>query len=84
MPTLLNINGFRIIIWPDDHQPPHVHVFRGRGEAKILIGNDNEPPRLMTIYGLSKQEARNAWTMVAEHQDELLTAWRCIHGNLDN
>lgn len=84
MPTVLNINGFRIIIWPDDHEPPHVHAFKGKGEAKISIGNDNEPPRLVTIYGLSKQEIRQAWDMVAEHQDALLTAWRGIHGNLDN
>jgi len=84
VPTILNINGFRFIIWPADHEPPHVHVFKGEGEAKINIGNDDEAPCLITIYGLTKQEVRQAWGMVAEHQGALLTAWRCIHGNLDN
>jgi Domain of unknown function (DUF4160) len=85
VPTILNINGFRFIIWPADHEPPHVHVFKGKGEVKINIGNDDEAPRLITIYGLTKQEVRQAWEIVAEHQEVLLTAWRRIHhGNFDN
>ena len=32
----------------------------------------------------TKQEVRQVWVMVAEHQEVLLTAWRNIHGNLDN
>jgi len=84
MPTVLNVNGFRFIIWPADHEPPHVHVFRGNGEAKISIGNDKQAPQLQTIYGLTKQEARQAWEIVAEHQKIMLNAWRSIHGNLDD
>jgi hypothetical protein len=44
MPTILFINGFQFIIWPDDHEPPHVHVFKGDGEAKIQIGNSDKLP----------------------------------------
>lgn len=84
MPTILNINGFRFIIWPADHEPPHVHVFRGNGEAKISIGNNKQAPQLETIHGLTKREARQAWEIVAEHQIILLNAWRKIHGNLDD
>lgn len=84
MPTIFNINGFRFIIWPADHEPPHVHLFKGKGEAKISIGNDDDEPRLMTIHGLAKQEVRQVWKIVAEHQELLLAAWRDIHGNLDN
>ena len=69
VPTILNINGFRFIIWPADHEPPHVHVFKGKGEVKINIGNDDEAPRLKEIYGLTKQEMRQAWDLVAEHQE---------------
>lgn len=84
MPTILNISGYRVIIWPDDHEPPHVHVFKGSGEAKINLGNVNEVPRLVTIHGLTKQEIRFAWEMVAENQAVLLIAWRRIHEQLDN
>jgi hypothetical protein len=84
MPTIINVNGFRIIIWPADHEPPHVHIFKGKGEAKIAIGKGDEMPRLITIHDLTKQEIRQAWGLVAENQKVLLTAWRNIHGNFDN
>ena len=84
MPTILNINGFRIIIWPADHEPPHVHIFKGDGEAKIYLGNDDNAPHLAMIYGLTRQEARQSWELVAKHQKALLAAWRRIHGNIDN
>lgn len=83
MPTIININGYRVIIWPDDHAPPHVHIFKGDGEMKISIGNNGELPRLITIHHLSKQEVRQAFEIVAENQNVLLTAWEKIHGKYD-
>lgn len=83
MPTIININGYRVIIWPDDHAPPHVHVFKGNGEAKISIGTSSELPRLITIHTLSRQEIRQAWEIVANNQGILSTAWEKIHGRND-
>lgn len=84
MPTVLKIGGFRFIIWPADHEPPHVHVFKGDGEAKITLGGKEHRPSFVTIAGLTKPDARKAWEIVAEHQEVLLKAWEKIHGNLDN
>jgi hypothetical protein len=81
MPTILNINGFRFVIWPADHEPPHVHVFKDDGEAKVSIGDDTRAPQLIWICGLAKREARFIWETAAEHQAELLNAWEKIHGN---
>lgn len=83
MPTIININGYRVIIWPDDHAPPHVHIFKGDGEMKISIGVGGELPRLITIHHLSKQEVRQAFEIVAENQNVLLTAWEKIHVEYD-
>jgi hypothetical protein len=76
MPTILFIKGFRFIIWPDDHEPPHVHVFKGGGEAKVTIVES----KLIRIIGLSKQEARFILATVVEHQADLLKEWEKIHG----
>jgi len=76
MPTILYINGFRFIIWPDDHEPPHIHVFKGDGEAKVSI----DTPRLVFVIGLSKQEARFILNTVIDHQQTLLKEWEKIHG----
>ena len=66
MPTVLHIHGFRFIIWPSDHEPPHVHVFRGDGEAKIILGSEERAPVLLMVYGMTKREARQAWELTAE------------------
>jgi len=36
VPTILRFRNFRIVIWPNDHLPIHVHVF-GPGTEAILI-----------------------------------------------
>ena len=58
MLTILFINGFQFIIWPDDHEPPHIHVFKGDGEAKVIIGNNKQAPAFVSIYRLTKHEAK--------------------------
>ena len=80
MPTVLFIHGFRFIIWPNDHEPPHVHVFKGDGEAKVSIGNGRKAPAIVAIYGMKKREAKFIWRSVAEHQEVLSAAWEKIHG----
>jgi len=47
MPTVLRIDGLRFVIWPNDHPPPHVHVFSAEAEAKIDLGEDGGHPRLV-------------------------------------
>jgi Domain of unknown function (DUF4160) len=37
MPTIIKQDGFRIVIWPNDHLPPHVHVFKSDAEVKIAL-----------------------------------------------
>ena len=41
MPTVLRIGGLRFVIWPNDHDPAHVHVFSAEAEAKIELGEPN-------------------------------------------
>ncbi|PZR07749.1 MAG: DUF4160 domain-containing protein, partial [Azospirillum brasilense] len=43
MVTVLRVHGLRVVIYANDHDPAHVHVF-GDGEAKInLIGRGGLP-----------------------------------------
>ena len=76
MPTVLRASGLRVIIWPNDHTPPHVHVFSADGSAKIeLIA-----VRLTRITGMNRKDAAKALELVFEHETELLAAWEKIHG----
>jgi hypothetical protein len=39
-PTLLRVRGLRVVIYPKDHAPPHVHVLDREGnEAKFRLSD---------------------------------------------
>ncbi len=82
MVTIFRAGGLRVIIFVDDHQPAHVHVF-GDGQAKInLLGADGAP-ELVWADGMTKSEVRRAMRIVVEGQALLLSRWEDIHGRLD-
>lgn len=79
MVTIHRAHGLRIVIFVDDHEPAHVHVF-GDGQAKInLTGPDGEP-ELVWAEGMKRNDVRRAMQLVAEQQAAFLAQWRDIHG----
>jgi Domain of unknown function (DUF4160) len=78
MPTILKQDGFRIVIYPNDHIP--VHVLKADGEVRIDLGNEKITPSLMSVRGkISDKEVIRALSLVAEYQIELLAKWEEIH-----
>ena len=79
MVTVFRSGAFRIVIFVDDHEPAHVHVF-GDGEAKIdLVGRDGFAD-LVWAVGMTRVDIRRAMRIVNENRDALLSSWRDIHG----
>jgi hypothetical protein len=77
--TVIRSSGFRIVVFVDDHEPAHVHVY-GDGEAKInLIGPDGLP-ELIWAVGMKRSEVRRSMAIVLENRDALLARWKEIHG----
>lgn len=80
MPTILRFQGFRVVIYPNDHLPPHVHVIKGSGEVRIDLGNEQSTPKLLTVSGkISDRDVAKALCLVTNHQVSLLAKWREIH-----
>ncbi|MBX3133449.1 MAG: DUF4160 domain-containing protein [Gemmatimonadaceae bacterium] len=81
MPTVLRANGFRVAIFPPgrEHGPPHVHVFVGGGEAKILIPLMGEDPLVRYVRGMREDLAWEACRLIARHDEFLLAKWRELH-----
>lgn len=76
---MLRAFGLRVVIYVNDHDPAHVHVF-GDGEAEInLLGADGLPG-LVWADGMSRGEVRRAMRVVAEQQAFLLARWEELHG----
>ena len=79
MVTIHRAHGLRIIIFTDDHEPAHVHVF-GDGQAKInLVGPDGVPV-LVWAEGMKANDLRRAMKLVRDQQEQFLAKWREIHG----
>jgi hypothetical protein len=50
-PTVLRIGGLRVVIWPNDHRPAHIHVKGAGGEAVFNLNCPGGPPALRESYG---------------------------------
>ena len=59
MPQVLEQNGFRVMIYPDDHRPAHVHVYKS-GLIVIRLNNRRTPPSIREVIGMSRKDARGA------------------------
>ena len=79
MVTIHRASGLRVVIYVDDHEPAHVHVF-GDGAAKIDLAGASGEPVLVRAVGMKRSEVRRAMALVREHRESFLARWREIHG----
>ena len=79
MITVLRAEGFRILIFSDDHEPAHVHVF-GDGEAKINLSGPNDRPELIWAVGMKHADIRKSMRLIERNREALLVGWNEIHG----
>ena len=80
MPTILRSNGFQFVIWPDDHNPPHVHIFRAGTEMIIELAVGDDEPRIRNVYRMTSRDAATAFAIVRVNNDLFLRQWREIIG----
>jgi len=79
MVTVYRAPGLRVVIFTNDHEPAHVHVF-GDGEAKINLAGPDGEPELVWAVDMTRGEIRRAFSIVVEQRDALLAHWSAIHG----
>ena len=80
MPTVLRKDGFRVMIYPHDHEPAHVHVWHGDAQVIVTLGQHGDGPRIRTYRDASRKMRADVWRLIAEHNDFLLTEWERRHG----
>jgi len=79
MVTIFRGSGLQVIIFVDDHEPAHVHVFAD-GQAKINLLGPNGEPELIWADGMKRNDVRRALQIVIEHKVLFLRKWTEIHG----
>lgn len=80
MPTVLWIGNLRVVIYPNDHRPAHVHVM---GQGHEAVFELNRPEGLVTLrenYGFRKHELARIERALIHNLAGLLEAWEKIHG----
>jgi hypothetical protein len=82
VPTVLRVGAFRVVIYlpPREHEPPHVHVWKGDGEVVIELARADRSQLVREVSGMRISDVTKAFWIVEEHAAYLLTCWRKYHG----
>lgn len=81
MPTVGQVAGVTLVIWPFDHPPPHLHGYLGTPNTatarmsrfEIGTGNVLDEP---SPHALPAAKIRQIKEWIAEHQDEPQARWQ--------
>lgn len=76
MATVHRAFGCRFVIFTNDHDPAHVHVFGQGAEAKLSL----DPVALISSAGFKKPDLKRILKEVQDQRDLLLKKWNEIHG----
>jgi hypothetical protein len=80
MPTVLRRGRLRIVIYPADHRPAHVHAIGPDGGAVFHLNCPAGPSELRENYGLKRRALAAVERLINEHVNELCRVWEEIHG----
>ncbi len=82
MVTVLNRrrHGYDVIIYPKDHDPAHVHVFRGGKEVLININDWS----VIENYGFHSRELRRIFDLLKEYESVLIDTWDHYPGSFNS
>ena len=79
MPTVLRLGSLRVVIYPNDHRPAHVHV-TGQGHRAVFILNCSAGPLSLRRSGFPEQQTQHIRAELEKHLTLLCKAWEELHG----
>ena len=81
VPTVYRFDGLRVVIYPSDHPPAHVHVIGAGREAIFSLQCPHGPPELRDSFGFALREANRIRATLSRVLPVLCDEWRRIHGH---
>jgi len=86
MPTVLRFEGYRVVVYPNDHRPAHVNVI-GNGNEAVFILNcpastviNAGPVQIRENYGFTAKDIKRIMATLDRNVAMLCQEWRTIHG----
>jgi hypothetical protein len=81
MPTVLRFGNLRVVIYPNDHRPAHVHIKGAKGEAVFMLHCPDGPPELRGSYGFKRSDLGSIEETLSDVLASLCAQWKEIHGD---
>lgn len=79
MPTVMRVDGVRVLIYPNDHRPAHVHVIGAGHEAVFRLNCPRGPLELRENHGFGRAELSRIDQALTDVLDALCASWREWH-----
>lgn len=79
MPTILRLQGWRVVVIPGDHTPCHVHVMRSPSEAVLNLNCPDGPIEYRRSVACSATELNWLEKELGGHVCALCDGWRKHH-----
>ena len=80
MPTVFRFHGLRVVVYPNDHRPAHVHVIGAAGEAAFSLHCPEGPPMLRENFGFNRSQLSRIKAELTGALALLCAKWRSVHG----
>ena len=84
MATIHRFHEFRFVIHSNDHDPAHVHLISGNGNAKVHLFGTGGEPEVMRVSGIPQHKPSRLVKEVLEDREVFLKWWEEIHGKREN
>lgn len=78
---MLRFDGLRVVVYPNDHRPAHVHVIGVGKEASFRLNCPHGPPELRTNNRFRFGEINRIDRALAQALPKLCEEWSNIHGH---
>ncbi len=80
MPTVLRFDGLRVVIYPNDHRPAHVHVMNATEEAVFILNCPDGPPVLRQNFGFRGNDLARILERLQDEVARLCRQWSEQYG----
>lgn len=80
MPKAWEQDGYRFLIYYNDHTPSHVHVHKAGREVIINLGDENTKPAIRKRKRMEEHEALKVLKIACKKRELLRKEWSAIHG----
>lgn len=69
-------DGYNVAVYPNDHEPAHVHVTKERMQVVVFL----EPIEFGPNDGLGRADLKRIRKLISENKTELIEKWIEYHG----